>query len=284
MELRLLNSVRDKPLFSGPEAKRFDTRLAKIEDLGYGAFGRVERVIHDSVCLARKRITRRRGFTIEDLRQEGLTMRKLDHRHVVKLVATYAPRTHELCLLIWPAAVCNLNVLLEDLECLRLHEGDRDDILERLAALDVTDLSAIEATSADQSLLPPAEKCPFDYLRTVIGCVARAMAHCHANGVRHLDIKPTNILLRPDRVYLADFGISRDVSGQDQTTTDGLPGTERWRAPELYGDHGSSMQLSDMYSLGLMYVNIATVLYDVRLSEFDDALSYSSRLSREQQL
>ncbi|KAG5984836.1 hypothetical protein E4U55_003054 [Claviceps digitariae] len=269
------------------KAKKFDNKLIKLHDLDQGAFGKVDKVMHGSVCLARKRIPRRRGFSIEDLRQEGLTMRKLDHRHIVKLVATYAPRSHELCLLIWPAAVCNLSRLLDDLECLRTKDGDRDDIVERLKALDLTDLHSIDNTNltlSDQYTGATTEKCPFDYLQTIVGCVARAMAHCHANDVRHLDIKPSNILLRPDRVYLADFGISRDVSGQDQTTTDGMPGTERWRAPELYGDHGSSMQLSDMYSLGLVYLNIATVLYDVRLAELDETLSYPPRISREEQL
>jgi serine/threonine protein kinase len=273
----------NKPLFNGPDAKRFDARLVKLDNLGYGAFGQVDKVVYGSVSLARKRIPRRRGLTIDDLRQEGLTMRKLDHRHVVKLVATYAPRAHELCLLIWPAAVCNLATLLEDVESLRLRERDREDIIERLHALDLTDLSAIEPSSAAQYSETTA-KCPLEFLRNVVGCVSRALAHCHANNVRHLDIKPSNILLKADRVYLADFGISRDVSGQDQTTTEGMPGTERWRAPELYGDYGSSMQLSDVYSLGLVFLNIATVLYDVRLNEFDEALSYPSRQTREEQL
>ncbi|OAA51585.1 Protein kinase-like domain protein [Metarhizium rileyi] len=274
----------NKPLFDGPEARKFDNRLVKLQDLDQGAFGRVDKVMHGSVCLARKRIPRRRGFSIEDLRKEGLMMRKLDHRHVVKLVATYAPRSHELCLLIWPAAVCNLSRLLDDIESLRLNEGDREDVVERLTALDLRDLSEIDAIAEDQYPTAIHEPCPFEFLRTIMGCVARALAHCHANNVRHLDIKPSNILLRPDRVYLADFGISRDVTGQEQTTTDGIPGTERWRAPELYGEHGSSMQLSDIYSLGLVYLNIATVLYDARLADFDDALSYSGRLSRDEQL
>lgn len=269
-------------MFNGPDAKRFDNKLVKLSDLGYGAFGRVEEVTYGSVRLARKRIQRRRGFTIEDLRQESLTMNKLDHRHVVKLVATYEPRAVELCLLIWPAAVCNLSILLEDLESLRLGEGDREDILERLNALDIKDLSAIDSNT-DQGL-DCNTKCPLEFLRNVIGCVSRAMAHCHASDVRHLDIKPSNILLKANRVYLADFGISRDVSGQDQTTTEGLPGTERWRAPELYADYGSSMQLSDIYSLGLVFMNIATVLYNVRLAEFDEVLKYSFRQTREEGL
>ncbi|CAF3465639.1 unnamed protein product [Fusarium graminearum] len=273
----------NKPLFNGPDAKRFDTKLVKLDDLGYGAFGRVEKVSYGTVCLARKRITRRRGFTIDDLRKESLTMQKLDHRHVVKLIATYAPRTHELCLLIWPAAICNLSTLLEDIEFLRLGEGDREDIIERLDALDIKDLSAIEPSSEDQ-LLHSTTKCPLEFLRNTIGCIARAMAYCHQNDVRHLDIKPSNILLKADRVYLADFGVSRDVSGQDQTMTEGVPGTERWRAPELYADSGSSMQLSDIYSLGLVFLNIATVLYNVRLADFDAALKYPSRNTQEEQL
>lgn len=272
------NRPRNK---SFEDPKRFDARLIKIEDLGNGAFGRVDKVMHGSVALACKRITRKRGLTIDDLRQEALTMRKLDHCHVVKLVATYASRSHELCLFIWPA-VCSLSVLLDDLESLRL--GDGEDIAERLEALGLDNDSAAAQLPSTSRRPLPADRCPLDFLCTVVGCVARAMAYCHDKGVRHLDIKPSNILLKPDRVYLADFGVSRDVSGQDHTTTDDLPGTEKWRAPELYGGHGSSMQLSDMYSLGLVCLNIATVLYDARLADFDEVLRYLPWLSLDKRL
>ena len=70
----------------------------------------------------------------------------------------------------------------------------------------------------------------------------------------------------------------------DRTTTEGLPGTARWRPSELYDECGSGMELSDIYSLGLVYLNIATVLYNVRLAAYDDALRYSSRETREDQL
>lgn len=274
MRLAAADAVgRTKPLLSGPDAKRFDGRLDKLKDLGVGAFGRVDQVRYGSVCLARKRIARLRiGPTVEDLRQEGLTMAKLDHCHVVKFVATYAPRPHELCL-IWPVAVCSLADLLDDLESLRLATADADDVAQRLDALCLLGPDG-----------PHASPLPFDFLGALLGCTARAMAHCHASGVRHLDIKPSNILLNPYRVYFADFGISRDVSGQDHTTTDGVPGTEKWRAPELYADHGASMQLSDMYSLGLVFANVATVLYEAPLADFDDALRQSPRLSLDDRL
>ncbi|KAM4062098.1 kinase [Hirsutella rhossiliensis] len=270
----------NKPLFSGSDAKRFDGRLDKLEVLAIGAFSRVDMVQYGAVHLARKRIVRRRGLTIEDLRQEGLTMSKLDHHHVVKLVATYAPRAHELCLLIWPAAVCNLSVLLDDIEDLRLGEtkGDRNDIADRLHALCLL-------SSDDEEANPDTSSRPFDFLCTLFGCVARALAYCHANGVCHLDINPSNILLNPCRVYLADFGNSRDISGQQNwTTTNGVLGNEKWRAPELYADYGSSIYLSDIYSLGLVYLNIATVLYNARLADFEDALRYLPRLSLDDRL
>ncbi|PHH59717.1 hypothetical protein CDD81_2635 [Ophiocordyceps australis] len=260
------------------DAKRFDGSLIELGDLGIGAFGSVDKIQHGGVALARKRITRTRGLTLSDLRQEALTMRKLDHCHVVKLVATYAPRPFELCLLIWPAALCSLSSLLQDIECLRLGNGDREDIVQRLYGLHLRD---------DDAPAPPLgadDTTTYRFLCSLIGCLARALAYCHAKGVRHLDIKPSNILLNPNRVYLADFGISQDVSDRDHTTIDGAPGTEKWRAPELHGSHGSSMQLSDIYSLGLVYLNIATVLYSSRLADFEDSLRYSHCLCLDERL
>lgn len=118
-----------------------------------------------------------------------------------------------------------------------------------------------------------------------VGCTARALAHCHANGVRHLDIKPSNILLHAGRVYLVDFNVSRDVSGQDHTTTEALPGTERWRTPRtVWRVRRPACNSRTSTRSGLIYLDITTVLYNARLANFDDALRYSSRETREEQL
>jgi hypothetical protein len=53
----------------------------------------------------------------------------------------------------------NLSTLLEDIGFLRLGEGDREGIIERLSALDIKDLSAIEPASKDQ-LLHSIKKMP----------------------------------------------------------------------------------------------------------------------------
>jgi eukaryotic-like serine/threonine-protein kinase len=67
-----------------------------------------------------------------------------------------------------------------------------------------------------------------------IAAVADALAHAHARGVIHRDVKPANILVSTDGdVRLTDFGIARDEDARDQTTADErVLGTLSYMAPE----------------------------------------------------
>ncbi|WQF88135.1 Putative serine/threonine-protein kinase, active [Colletotrichum destructivum] len=253
------------------EAKKIHSKIIapKDNDLGMGTFGRVERVTHRTVRLARKWIKPQRNQTFHTLRREALAMERLDHDHIVKLIGTYTFKQRELYLLIWPVAVCNLDELLTDLADLRSGQGDRGDILKRLEDLDISDPTLIESgrrhgpTEANNN-----SRCPLDFLQRIMGCVAQAVAHCHASKVRHLDLKPSNILLNPNKVYLADFGIARDFHDQDNTATMGLHGTPKWRPPEAYIPEEYSTQCADIYCLGLIYLNIATLVYRGDLEKF----------------
>lgn len=40
-------------------------------------------------------------------------------------------------------------------------------------------------------------------------CLASVVKHIHDLGMRHRDIKPENILVKNDKIFLADFGISK---------------------------------------------------------------------------
>lgn len=47
-------------------------------------------------------------------------------------------------------------------------------------------------------------------VRTIIRCIAQAVAHLHSKGIAHRDIKLANILLKRDfTIKLADFGFAR---------------------------------------------------------------------------
>ncbi|KAH6843215.1 kinase-like domain-containing protein [Chaetomium sp. MPI-CAGE-AT-0009] len=279
------------PLDDFTEARKLHDRLKLACDtpLGSGSFGVVQKVQfhfnNRSICLARKQVRPPyRRYPISLLREEANVMERLNHDHIVKLVGTYCIQT-SLYLLLWPVAVCNLDILLDDIDSLRTNDGDRDDIINRLHALGLSDLSAIEAPRSAVRTSANNDNCPIEYLRRIMGCITRAVAYCHGSNIRHLDLKPSNILLNPGRVYLADFGIAKDVHDRENTMTRGLQGTPKWRAPELHQSKADwSMKAADVYSLGLILLNIFTVIYNAPLDEFDAMLGDVSVHGRAEKL
>jgi hypothetical protein len=80
---------------------------------------------------------------------------------------------------------------------------------------------------------------------------AAALAHAHAHGVIHRDVKPSNLMLDADgTIWVTDFGLAK-AEGADALTEPGdLVGTLRYMAPERL--EGWSDPRSDVYSLGAM--------------------------------
>ena len=89
---------------------------------------------------------------------------------------------------------------------------------------------------------------PAGAARVGLGVLA-ALRAAHAEGIVHRDVKPANILLAPDRVVLADFGIARSAGTSDLTTGGILIGSPAYIAPERVRG-GQCGPPGDLWGLG----------------------------------
>jgi len=100
---------------------------------------------------------------------------------------------------------------------------------------------------ADLAHRPPARR--WDAVEEVVVQVLEALAHAHARGVLHRDLKPGNLLwMGGQRVVLADFGISFVLG--DRAGAEGW-GTPAFMAPEQLADGwGEEGPRTDLYGFG----------------------------------
>lgn len=205
--------------------------------LGYSSNALVESVRCRRIRLARKTVQVSRRLKKEEAMKEVEHLQRLKHSHVLRVVGTYTlPR--KLSILLYPVADYTLDAFLE--------------------------------TTQDE--LPTEDRAARLYsISTFLRCLAKAVAYIHENAIKHMDIKPKNLLIRDMhtsiicnqgqyKIYLADFGIARSYRSVDECNTESPTAyTKTYAAPEVMAQERRD-QKADIFSLGAVYAEMLAVL------------------------
>ena len=196
--------------------------------LGRGAMGRVWRAVHrgTGTQVAVKVLLARAAEEEENrvaFRREVRAVARLDHPHIVR-VFDYGQVTAE-------EAGVSRGELSAGCPWLAMELAEGGTLAGRLGVLE------------------------WPTSRRILLQLLEGLAHAHARGVVHRDIKPQNVLFSGTRgrVLLADFGIAQALLGEESPHEQegDLLGTMSWIAPEQienqWRDQGP---WTDLYSLG----------------------------------
>lgn len=196
---------------------------------------------------ARKRVLRGRDTEENRASQIALinelnNMKRLSHIHLVKIMSSYTDDEY-ISYLMEPVANCTLAEFLAMPEA--INPGDKT------------------------------------VLKTFYGCLAGAVNYIHQSKIRHRDLTARNILIKQDQVYVGDFGSAYNSSHRQGSATRHFytPVSQDYMAPEVAKREERDSK-SDMFSLGVIFLEMTTRLLNRSISELRKTLQNHAKKNK----
>ncbi|KAK4286010.1 hypothetical protein QN277_002628 [Acacia crassicarpa] len=212
----------DLPIFEFSTISNATNQFSEVNKLGQGGFGSVYKgILVDGQEIAVKRLSKTSRQGMDEFKNEVLLIAKLQHRNLVKL----------------------LGCSIQNEEKLLIYEFMANGSLDYFIF-----------NSTKTKLLDWTKRLH------IIDGIARGLLYLHQDSrlrIIHRDLKTSNILLDIDmNPKISDFGLARIFGGdQDEANTNRVMGTYGYMPPE-YAVHGYFSDKSDVFSFGVMVLEI----------------------------
>lgn len=123
--------------------------------------------------------------------------------------------------------------------------------------LDFMVMEFVEGTPLTKRIQQAGRISPVDTMQ-IIAQVADALHTAHQAGIVHRDVKPSNLLVRPNgSIVLIDFGVARETAVEGITGTNVVLGSAHYMAPEQ-AEGQKVTPLTDVYALGAVAYSCLT--------------------------
>ncbi|KAF2466251.1 kinase-like protein [Lindgomyces ingoldianus] len=230
--------------------------LQVVDSLGHGSLGVVEevRIGPEYTSFVRKRVqipyNRRRQY-LKIISQEAQVLQNLSHCHIVKMIGSYS----------------------------EIPDSGRQFFSLLMAPVGQRDLKTFLDIVGDQSTSQSVDWIEDRrmWLLNWFKCLSSALAYIHSKGVRHQDIKPSNIIHRRSAIYFTDFSSASQFQiGQTTSTENPARTSAMYAAPEVINNddslnrHGRG---TDVFALGAVFTEMLAVLRGKSIEEYHQFLA-----------
>ena len=209
-----------------------------LRGLGHGGYGIVDEVVSSSSkeTYARKTIRSRKASHntasyVSQLKNELRILQKLNHPHLIKLVGYYTTQT-SIYIIMSPVADVNLADYIRQY---------------------------IPTTSSQRN----------SFLKWM-SCLASAVAYLHDEKIQHRDIKPQNVLVKGQDVFLTDLGNAKLLLDPEDVSAGIMIITPMYCAPETISE-GFQDCKADIFSLGCVFTEMYSGYFWHSSQDFESA-------------